>query len=1815
MKRPVTTATVIALALGTAAVVAPATHAADYGLRGEDGAGVIARGEQMASDLPAGSCVVEASGVPDAASGNQAGFSWTTLEPGVGHNNTDPFKWGLSVAFDNSKDRTFANWYFTNGGKLGPNLQDRVGYLDVGEVPSMDAGQSSYDVNGKPTWTTTHKADEAIEITNPSGRGPQRNLNLYAELTDEKVKQFASATADDPVRYGWLSNYNKDNSSGGMKATQGVNAGFGALVNPWPSENNECNPITTTWDKIENHVITPGDETKVGHINVPKLSDETQDDSLGRMVVEAYSTDGKFIGTSDKAAGEKTRLRVANNGDVFFTWPDYRDPNNGVVANQNVQFSVVALPRSVEQLQAAAKHTLDWYPEGRQYAFESSNSLPRYNTPNEIDKHTITLDDTTKHDPQYEEPTRTFVSGVIDGAPSDERKEIVFTQVGNEVTDLIANMVEREGVPNNKIKVELDTTYVYSGWTAEFVDPDNGNYDVRVTAPANPRAGEFARPLVKVSYTNGSEDHIPILVIVDPNHTQQMNLAYERVPVATPGEPYTVDAKLTRAIGDGDIIAPAKYVLDKAGLPDGWTAEVDQATGNVVITPSVNAPNGEQFIGTVTATYPDGTTDTAEVNVMAVSAVKTANYDAATLYPGTPVELHPSVADTDAVGGTDGPAPTKYTFAGGKTTTEQKGVKLTIDPDTGVITADAGGEVPNGTHVKVPVEMTFPIGPVQTTNAEVVTVVAPTRPVPFEVETIFDDTVPAGEARVTREGEQGTEAVQEDGSWKVTKKPVNAQVTVGTKPATATATQTWTLPVPFDTERKANPDLKPGETRVVQKGVAGERKLTVNVTATGDTAEIAPETVTREPVTEIIEYGPDNADRESVTTRKVPFTTKIIYDPELPEGTNRTEQEGKDGTVKTTATQRVVDGTPDGDPVITEDVTDAVEMIVRVGTKKVETDVVTEVEQPIPAPTRVVFDPTLTAGEHVVDSEGTAGTKVVTVSRTITGGEVTGNPSITERVTQEPVERVVRVGTKPTEATKRVTWTAEIPFAVTVLPNDKLAAGETKVVQQGKAGTREFAADFNAVGADGKVETTERTTAEPVEHVVEYGPGAADGDLVTVTERDIPFATDYVIDRDLADGEQVVEREGTPGKETITATQVIESGRPAGKPAIDRKATDPVNKVVRVGVKPAPKNTQVTSEFTDEVPAPVKVVYDDTVPAGETVVRPGEEGAAGEKTITITHKVVDGVATGEPTVDERVTKQPTERVLRVGTKPADPITAPDALRWTVPLPYPTELRANPEMAPGEIREVRPGKDGSATFAAKFAIEGKTTTTATEEGRTEPVARIVEYGPRSGETPVVNVTERAVEFATKVVEDPSLPKGEQVIEQGEFGRERVTVTRSVKDGKVGEPVETVERVTEPKDAVIRVGTGKRKAVDADVEIPFGTRVVFDPNLEPGKQVEDTPGKPGTARVTFKDGKAAVNVVTQPVERVVRVGSKPGVYSWTERVPFGIEVRENPDRAAGEHEIVREGEEGTRVHVGDEVTDTKKPVDMIVEVGTKQPDEPAPVVTEVDVPYTTRIVYDPSLAAGEEVEDVAGRDGTLRITAKDGDSTVEEARPMVQRVVRVGTKPTTPTWTERVPFEVEVRENPDRPAGEHEVVREGVPGTIEHTDGKAVTVTEAVNMVIEVGTKQPDTPTPPAPEPQAPAGSSDTAKRCVANATAANSPLLWLLPVALLGGVGYGVNTVFAPQIAQAQAQWNAAFNRNNQGGRGIPEPEWVRSARAQADAFARQFAGAGEDLRPVATALGVIAALAAVGGLTYQACQEDGFDAWFGPASETGSSKN
>ena len=149
-----------------------------------------------------------------------------------------------------------------------------------------------------------------------------------------------------------------------------------------------------SWENWEKHVIVPGDETKVGTVNIPAVQNDGEDDSMSRMVVEAYDGNGKFIGTTDpEASGGTQNLRIdEKTGDIYFTWPEYRGTD--LATDKNVNFSVLAKPRTVDQLQAAADHNNEW---GENKAFDSSNSLTRYSKANVIDSKAFSLDDTEYH--------------------------------------------------------------------------------------------------------------------------------------------------------------------------------------------------------------------------------------------------------------------------------------------------------------------------------------------------------------------------------------------------------------------------------------------------------------------------------------------------------------------------------------------------------------------------------------------------------------------------------------------------------------------------------------------------------------------------------------------------------------------------------------------------------------------------------------------------------------------------------------------------------------------------------------------------------------------------------------------------------------------------------------------------------------------------------------------------------------------------------------------------------------------------------------------------------------------------------------------------------------------------------------------------------------------------------------------------------------------------------------------------------------------------------------------------------------------------
>ncbi|MFW2584428.1 G5 domain-containing protein, partial [Corynebacterium amycolatum] len=1311
------------------------------GIREKSGA--VEKDAQKASDLPAGSCVVS----ENAESGSQAGFSWNTSEPSA----TSPNKkaWGLSVSFDNSQDRTFADWGFTSGGRMGA-------YLDAAQIPAMDAGQTFVDK------VVTHKADEILGIT---ASGPQRNLNLYAELTDVKVKQFAEATAANPVRYAWQGHYKLENPTT-PRATQGPNSTFTAVVNPWPSENIECNPITVSWESFEKHVIVPGTETKVGKINIPAVVNGGTDDSMSRMVVEAYDGNGKFIGTTDPAASGGTKnLRIDEaTGEIFFTWPEYRGTD--LATDKNVNFSVLAKPRSVDQLQAAAKSHNEFIEHDG--AFNSSNSLTRYNKANVIDSKAFSLDDTEYHSPKYDKEDASIISGVdsATGPLATEPQKVVFKQVPDKIKDL----VKKKGDGGFEAKVELDEKYVYEGWTVEM-DED---YNVTVTAPENPKPGTFARPKVIVEYSNGSTDELELLVVVDPNNTQVTDLVRPGLAKGKVNEDITSQITTKSIMKGHKPVHPAKFEIDPSTVPEGWTVKVDD-TGKVTAKADDSVAPGTVITPKVKATYPDQTTDEIEVQFQAIVDIKIPTYDTVTGQPNANVSLTPELPERGLSGNTSDEAPTRYTFEDGtnQTTLKSEDGKtwtVYVDEKTGEIKTTIPRDAHEGDILNVPVLAHYSDEGKQKPQTVVGTVVV----IKGDLQANYD-------VQTTGPGQSVEHHV--DGP------PEGSTFSFGQKDGKPVLTQNvdgWEYKVDPNTGVVTSTppaDAKPGDKNTV----------TVTVNAPGGRA-------TQTPVTTVVKLtNAWEADPSYPTETVYPGdTAKLPLNLDKPDNVNVAKDNPYElGEVPAGWTVSIDDN---GEITATAPADakpgDQVKIPVTVTYEDGSTDTAYAVVNVVDVPTREVpfkveykYDDTIPAGEYKVETKGVPGKEKMTKD-----GQW--------EQTEAPVNEVVVIGTKVTESesAETVTWTVPIPYPTEVRENPDLAPGEIRVVQEGENGEKTFTANFTAKGDKAEV-TEEKTTKEPVTRIIEYGPGVEPSELVTKTEKPIPFETEIVFDDTLEKGKQVVDQEGQLGTEVETSTQKIVDGKPSGGPKVTTERTkEPVKQIIRVGTKTVGTHT---TEYEVDVPFETEIIFDENLEAGtqETV----QEGKLGKDKVTTTQTIENSTVVDSKTETVRVA-EPVKKIIKVGTKGKPASTT---IEWTEKTPFEVEVRVNPELKPGETKVVQEGKQGEIKHTVKVnADNGEISTDESSEKISDPVNQIIEVGPAKGrETALTDKHTEKIPYDTLIEYDPNLEVGRVVEEQaGEFGEKEITKTWKLENGEpVGDP-EISETVTKDKqDRKIRVGT--------------------------------------------------------------------------------------------------------------------------------------------------------------------------------------------------------------------------------------------------------------------------------------------------------------------------------------------------------------------------------------------------------------------------
>ena len=145
---------------------------------------------------------------------------------------------------------------------------------------------------------------------------------------------------------------------------------------------------------------------------------------------------------------------------------------------------------------------------------------------------------------------------------------------------------------------------------------------------------------------------------------------------------------------------------------------------------------------------------------------------------------------------------------------------------------------------------------------------------------------------------------------------------------------------------------------------------------------------------------------------------------------------------------------------------------------------------------------------------------------------------------------------------------------------------------------------------------------------------------------DIPFETIYKDDNTLDKGTEVTETEGINGTKEITTTYTVINSVRQDNPKVEEKITkEKVDKVVRRGTKVTSSETE---KSTQNIPFETIYKDDNSLDKGKEATE--TEGINGVKEINTTYIIINGVRQDNPKVEEKITKEKVDKVVRRGTK-------------------------------------------------------------------------------------------------------------------------------------------------------------------------------------------------------------------------------------------------------------------------------------------------------------------------------------------------------------------------------------------------------------------------------------------------------------------------------------------------------------------------------------------------------------------------------------
>lgn len=422
---------------------------------------------------------------------------------------------------------------------------------------------------------------------------------------------------------------------------------------------------------------------------------------------------------------------------------------------------------------------------------------------------------------------------------------------------------------------------------------------------------------------------------------------------------------------------------------------------------------------------------------------------------------------------------------------------------------------------------------------------------------------------------------------KVVKEPVDEIVHIGNKEVIA-------KDIDFNTVFTHNPKLKTDERKVTQKGVNGV-ETTVNTYSIDEKGKLVkPESkteITKKPVDELIETG-----SKDIVEKDVEFNTVYKVNPKLKFKETKTVQEGKKGVQQTVKTYKEKDGkrTDTVETITTK--LKAVEKIVEIGNVDIKLK-------------EIDFNTVYKPLTEFVKVESKANTKVENKAETKAEdknkakAEVKGEVNLdTEVVVGKDIVLEKKDESKPATTTKNI---IELPQTIEVREKTNNKA-ETKAPERAA-----------------KIETKSETKKEAKKDEVKKP-------TIDVSKLKLAFKEEKVI------------QEGKKGSEEVKTTYEVNDKGELVNPKEEKELKEnPVDKIVVVG------NIETTKEDIDF--KTVEVKNPDLKLGEKRVVRVGQKGI---KELTKVYKIDEktGQMTDKYELKEVVKAKAIDKVVEVGTK-------------------------------------------------------------------------------------------------------------------------------------------------------------------------------------------------------------------------------------------------------------------------------------------------------------------------------------------------------------------------------------------------------------------------------------------------------------------------------------------------------------------------------------------------------------------------------------